>query len=77
MGEPQALTHQEIRAWRTNMRLDVRPWEVTALIQVDREWRKAFFEKQAAERPPRPGGKRSREQQRPAEEEAQDEEPTE
>lgn len=35
MGEPRMLTHQEIRAWQLNMRVHLRPWEVTAIRAFD------------------------------------------
>lgn len=37
---PAPLTHQEIRAWRFNMRIRPapQPWEIDIILQLDQAW---------------------------------------
>lgn len=44
---PSPLTHQEIRAWRMNMRIRPAPlpWEIAILFQLDQQFLKQQYEK--------------------------------
>lgn len=44
----EPLSHQEIRAWRENFDVALKPWEVDVLVRLDKVWLSCV---------PKPGGK--------------------
>jgi len=42
---PKAISHQELLAWAQLSGTELTPWEVDALKEMDRSWRRAYGEK--------------------------------